>query len=462
MSRRQANSHGLFFTVIFMCLIVVGTVVAYFVFLPGAAPKVIVLSVMPFTKDQEVPSYMALGYPSDLRNALSLSRDVLVVDFASSKDANYGAPHEFRGLLAQLGVTHFVDGHVAVGEDGGLIITPRLVNVSQPMWKEVWQQDFATSFEELQRTRNDIVRALRMKLYDLSVLRVPPLGGNSQGYQLYLSALHLLATERQDQALLTLRESVATSEASATHLTLAMFGPDREVTSNVRTAFELDNGNPDARALLIGIEIREHGLSATLLNELESLTSEYPNSVAVHALSQVYTALGWYDSAEQLLFKWARQHALSALAALEIAALRFRQNNLNGVEEALSISELRQPGNALSQRARQLLASNRSHGELLAQNGLSFYSSKCDSDVERSVALQDYDAAINALSCATRFWLTPPFFWSEDDPNWKEFRSHPLYQQHVKRLGFGEILLTGRTPKSVHGMFEPRRGDQSS
>ena len=456
-----------------MCAIVVGTVVAYFAFLPNVAPKVIVLSVNPFTTDEDIPEYMQLGFAADLRDALSRSRDVLVVDFKSSSEIREIEANEFRLLLDQLGSTHFVDGHVQLNDEGDFVIKPRLVNVSQPMWKELWQQDFVSSLEDLQLTRNEIARAIRIELYDYSAMRVPDVQGISESYVMYLSGMRDLLREDTQLAKTKFRGSMEVYDTTVVRVALSYLNVQSEALAHIRSALELDAENPDARALLMQYEFREGGIRSENLAELERLAADFPNSVAVRVLAEVYWALGWYRETEQLLFRWAQLHPKSVLPAIEIAALRFHLMDSDGVEEALSIGELRQPENELTKSVRYTIEMTKFAGtekntrivkQSVAESGETSlesiddtYYSKCDAVVVWFLTTEQFDAAIDALSCGTRYWVSPPFFWRETDSRWQEFKADPEYVRYVERLGVEEILKTGREPVAIEELFAPRR-----
>ena len=477
MNDRPTNSHSLFFVVLFMSALVVGTVVAYFVFLPSVAPKVIVLSVFPFTTNEGVPDYFSQGFPTDLRNGLALSRDVLVIDFQSSSQPTR-IKDDLGIFLKEMDSTHFVDGHVQLNDRGELLVTPRLVNVSQPMWKGIWKQEYVTNLENLQLLRNELVQTIRSELYDYSSLRVPAVEGNSASYVAYLSALQATLNGDQILALRELQSSISRHDNSASRVLLSKLDSTLRKGTHLIRGVELNGDNPDARALDIRAQIGESGLRDEDLSELEWLANNFPNSVAVRLLADIYVSLGWFTEAELLLSRWARLHPKSVDPAIEIAVLRFRKGDVAGVEEALSISDARLPGNETTKYWRNFL--DLSTGRELASNSAaSLYriqmamrgdlemrntviesisnSSDCDRQIEVLLFLAEYERALDALTCAVEFWTKPPPFWREDDRRWQAYIQDRRFVRHVRRLGFDEILESGRKPVSVQDMFKPRR-----
>lgn len=473
------NPHSFFYVVMFMALVVVGTVVAYFAFLPKSAPKQITLAVLPFGGSASVPAWLRYGLSADIRNELSLSRDVKVIDFQAAVDS-FDEGYDFESITYELGASHFVDGNFEdVQQDFSGTITVRLVNATQAAWKEVWTATIAVESGEWEKFRQSVARTIREKLYDLSTPRELGLVNHANSYHTYLMALQAFH-ERDGNRALTILNEISLADAAPymdllkRHLSTRRDGylyDVREMFEPTEAQFLLDELHARLRA---SGDLQEYKL------ELENLVSEYPNSIAVSALADLYLYAGWLRQSKQLLVRWAQLRPQSFNVGVRLAHVDFSRNDISGAMRSLQIAGERSKKTEDAETMLTLLRISTEKKpelpfmdevrEIFLENnpGLDFDMRRlplpdaypefdCDTKVSLTLALERFKDALEELDCAQRIWVTPPIFWRTTDPKWKSFTSTSGYRNYLRREGYASPNLEGSRPTNIDDLFMPRR-----
>lgn len=470
------NPHSFFYVVMFMALVVVGTVVAYFAFLPKSAPKQITLAVLPFGGSATVPDWLRYGLPADIRNELSLSRDVKVIDFQAAVDS-FDEGYDFESITYELGASHFVDGSFEdVQQDFSGTITVRLVNATQAAWKEVWTATIAVESGEWEKFRQSVARTIREKLYDLSTPRELGLVNNANSYYTYLMALQAFH-ERDDNRALTILNEISLADAAPymrllkRHLSTRRDGylyDVREMFEPTEAQFLLDELHARLRA---SGDLQEYKL------ELENLVSEYPNSVAVSTLADLYLYAGWLRQSKQLLIRWAQLRPQSFNVGVRLAQVDFSRNDMPGVMRSIQIAGERSKRadlagywllnmRAAMERMTRLRYDEEPHQtnsrvprdlDIRRSRHPNVDPDDCDTKLPIALNKERLGEALDVLTCAQRLWVTPPIFWRTTDPNWVSFTSTDGYRDYLLREGYASPNLEGLGPANVEDLFMPRR-----
>ena len=456
----QSNSHSFFWVVLFMVVVVLGTIITYFVFLPKSAPKQIHLAVLPFGGPADAPESLTIGFPADIRNELSLSRDVKVIDFHSSLEV-FDADREFLGLTEELGASHFVDGTILeLNTDGSATVQVRLVNITHSAWKNVWTLDVEVQSDEWEQLRQTVVKTIRENLYDLNTPRSFTLTNEPQRYKLFLSALAAFHMGESGGALDMLRsipEGLASPSAERLydHIRNSQAGYLLNPT-------EMYEPSP-VRAELVEINNRlkdTNDLAAFKLG-LERLAADFPNSIAVSELADLYLYAGWLREAKQLLYHWALLRPRSLEVGVRLAHIDFINNDIPGAKRALDIAGKR------SERFEEAscwlsVLENRLSGsdEIVSCSRYPIGASQdCDSQLAEALYRADISKAEDRLSCARRSWVNPPVFWKRDDPLWLRFTASATYRNYLEQTGYARSTLEDEQPMSTDVLFAPRRGN---
>ena len=476
---QQPNSHSFFYVVMFMTVVVLATVAAYFVFLPKSAPKQIILAVLPFGGPEHTPEKLRIGLPSDIRNQLALSRDLRVTDFQSSLDV-FNAKQGFAGITEELGASHFVDGTFKeLGSDLSATLEMRLVNVTQSAWKEVWKVSLRIESDEWITFAKTIPKTIREELYDQYLEHESTDFGATEDYLLYLEALSLFHTHELNESL-TVLEGISSENRTFSMNEL------EEHTTSLSDGYLIDSremyDGTLAKERLNEIEIqrRQSGDVERYKEELEELVTNYPNSVAVSVLADLYVAAGWYPQAKQLLYRWAQLRPRSFYVGVRLAQVDYLQGDVPGVNRALKIAE-RRSGNSqkmaywleilLLNLSTEYDPSSESNPVILlmkkGQEGQSIRYERgfhqtysrldCDSRIELALYGNEDELASQELACAQSKWLVPPVFWSIIDPRWINFVSSNEYEDHLSRIGIAKADLKALSPSDVSLLFMPQR-----
>lgn len=462
-----------------MSLLVLSTIIGYFILLPRAIPKQIIVAVLPFDGPETLSPHLTQEFPRHIRELVALSRDLTFVDFDAARAA-IDLREDFRGFTHELGVTHIVDGDFVEDQNtpDSFLLTVRVVDVTRPAWKLKWDNVFRYPDESLLSIRNQAVDQILGGLYDNSVGEIADEESIEGDFENYLRAQTLFHSQEIQGAKTILHQaSNNDSNAFALYL-LSRIDSDRE-TQFLDLAI---SANPRHYPSLIEQAWNEYSATgdvALYTQKITELAGTFPNSKAVLRMADLYGALGWFEEEELLLLRWAKMRPRSGLAALKIGLSRFRSGNDAGVEEALAIAGARQPENSrvklfaalyglevrdesidLSESAefqvRRLAINGRieeARGVLATiQEQLS-----CDELVEHALYLGDLNLAFKNLACSDQFWTQPPGWWLEEDPRWQAFVYDPRYSNWLRSKGFVRSTLAQLTPASVPQLFAPVR-----
>lgn len=462
-----------------MSLLVLSTIIGYFILLPRAIPKQIIVAVLPFDGPETLSPHLTQEFPRHIRELVALSRDLTFVDFDAAKAA-IDLREDFRGFTHELGVTHIVDGDFVEDQDApeSFLLTVRVVDVTRPAWKLKWDNVFRYPDESLLSIRNQAVDQILGGLYDNSVGEIADEESIEGDFENYLRAQSLFhSQELQDARAILHQASSIESNAFALYL-LSRIDSDRK-TQFLDLAI---SANPRHYPSLIERAWNEYSATGDLAlytNTITELAGTFPNSDAVSRMTDLYGALGWFEEEEQLLHRWAKMRPRSGLAALRIGLSRFRSGNDAAIEEALTIAKAREPDNArvklyaalfgleLRDEFIDLPESAEFEVRHLAANGrieeargvLATFQEQlsCDELVENALYLSDLDWAFKNLSCSDQFWTQPPGWWLEEDPRWQAFVSDPRYSEWQRTRGFVRSTLDQLTPASIPQLFAPVR-----
>lgn len=480
MDKEKTTSHVFFFTIIFMTSVVILTIVGYFLFLPTTAPKLITVAVLPFDAPEEFPGHLTRAFPRHITEVLAESRDLFVVDYDAAEEA-VALKSKSRGFRNELGTTHIVSGSYVVSEtsDGSWTLQMRLIDVGKDVWKLKWSNEFSYPELSLLEIRNVITKEVAEGLYDNSIPDANSSTITSTGLEQYLRASHLFHTGDQESAIALVQYLPQEQESAYGMFLLTKLVPESREEYVDRTLALRSNFYP-AVVLKAVFDYERSKNLVTFLQDTISLASKYPNSEAVPELALLYSDLGWFKEAEDVLFRWAQIRPRSSEPALAIAFNRFRNNDLKGVEHALEIAGLRESANDMVDRYRALYdwkvegntlitgTSDFLHWIARYENGdLSFTNPQwitflegltCYEQVEISLYVNNHDYVFDNIDCFDRrLWLQPPPWWTGDDPKWVAFREHPRYEDWQEMRGIRSKVLEVVAPVPAKELFAPRR-----
>lgn len=462
-----------------MSLLVLSTIIGYFILLPRAIPKQIIVAVLPFDGPETLSSHLTQEFPRHLRELVALSRDLTFVDFDAASEA-IDLYEDFRGFTHELGATHIVDGDFVEDQDnpGSFLLTIRVVDVTRPAWKLKWDEVFRYPDETLLSIRNRAVDQILGGLYDNSVGEVADEESIEGDFEEFLRAQSFYQSE-EIQAARTILSQLPQIESNAFALyLLSRIEPELKAQFLDRAT----RANPRHYPSLIEQAWIEYSTTGDLVRYSETITelaSTYPNSEAVLRLADLYHALGWLEEEEQLLYRWVKMRPRSGLAALKIGLSRHRSGNSLGIEEALSIARAREPDNSrvklytalyeLEVQDSQEIEATMPEFEVrrLVTNGqieeavgvLANIREQlsCDELVENALYVSDFDLAFENLSCSNGFWTQPPGWWLKEDPRWQTFVKDARYSDWLRTRGFTPSTLDQLTPASIPQLFAPVR-----
>lgn len=462
-----------------MSLLVLSTIIGYFILLPRAIPKQIMVAVLPFDGPESLSSHLTDEFPRHLTELVALSRDLTVIDFDASREA-IDLGEDFRGFTHELGATHIVDGDFV--EDGenprGLFLTIRVVDVMRPAWKLKWDGEFRYPDETLLSIRNEAIEQILKSLYDNSVGDVSDELYMQDNFEDFLLAQSRFNSGDPEAANAILSQtSNVESNPYALHL-LSLLHPSRQ-----EHYFDLAvESNPRHYPTLVEkawIEYLRTGNLERYSNTIAQLAGTFPNSDAVAKLADLYHALGWFEVEEQLLLRWAKMRPRSGQVALKIGLSRYRRGDSTGVEEALSIASLREPADGnielylslyeleLNRRNINTAQSPELQSRILAAKGRIDEAREvlksvldqlsCDQKVESAIYVGDLDLAFESINCSEKFWTQPPGWWLIDEPRWQSFISDSRYSDWLRSKGMVRSVIGKLAPVSVPQLFAPVR-----
>ena len=435
-----------------MSALVLGSILIYSFYLPQAAPKQITLAVLPFSENSEFTN-LSVGFTAALRDSIALSRDVAVVDSVSTNAAMWDI-EKSSGMSHILALTHFVDGELHTVDGELTHMDFRVVNVSQPNWKEVLKAtvpDLSAS-TDLQEVRDSLTLQVRRSLYDNSSLRTESSQHDADTYREYVHSLGAWFLGNKPSKLLsTLHEAYQAKTKDLYETTGITTEPSRELWNAVAT-FERTQ------------DVRE--FSQTLWR----LADEYPNSLAVDALGSFAYDLGKLRLAERAWLHAARVQPQSAFIALHIAHVRRLFEDSDGTNQAFRIAELRddlgfvQYFKTLDEQSMQIsqttvppsLDSAVIEALIAATDGRL----RGDFLIEASIHAGVFGSQSPNTVETVKLWRSPPLWLSEDDPRWQEGRS--FLAQHFPSASVrlsDDLLPAADSEDEVARLFTPRRPD---
>ena len=479
MTSAKRNPRAFFLAVVLMGTLVVGTIVGYFLLLPRAIPKQVMVAVLPFDAIPQIPSYLTHTFPQHLNEVLALSRETTIIDFEASKEA-LEIGEDFRGFALELGATHVVDGeYVTTSENAdSWSLTIRLIDVSHPVWKLKWDQEFHFPTESLLAIRNEAVEGISKGLYDNSFKVLSSDLSLQESFESYLTAQMYFDDERRSLATDALSPLDAFANNSYAQYLFAKLFPER-ANEFLDKAIEADANHYPSLIQKAWARYVAYGDLVRYVNDITELAGRFPNSVAVKKLAELYHALGWFEQERELLYRWVRMRPRSGEAALMFARSWFRSANTERTIESLRIAEFRDPGNELVHETKALfeievlsnpppsvlgpaflirtlaLKGKTDEAESLLHDTRDQWS--CDQLVEFALYIQNLDFAFENIECGSRFWTMPPSWWSESDPRWQHFITDERYLQWLSHRGFSNAQVELLEPTSIARLFAPIR-----
>ena len=463
-----------------MTSVVILTIIGYFLFLPNTAPKLITVAVLPFDAPHEFPDHLARALPRHITEVLAESREIFVVDYDAAEEA-VALENKSRGFRNELGTTHIVTGSYTVSDTAvnDWTLTVRLIDVGKDVWKLKWSNEFSHPKFSLLEIRDAIVPEVADGLYDNSIPDPDSSKLTATGFERFLRASQLFHNGDTDGAVTLLQNQPQEQETVYGLFLLSKLLPEYE-EQFVARSLSLDMSYYPALVLSSKLRYETRKNLVSFLQDMTSLAGQYPNSEAVSELAWLYSDLGWFKEAEEILIRWAKIRPRSSQPALAIAFNRFRNNDMKGVEHALEIATLREKNNATVDRYLALYdwkvkGNNLSAGtsDFLRwiaryENGdftrldlqwKSFMSSlSCYAQIEISLYLNNHDYIFDDIDCFDRMlWLQPPPWWTDDDPKWVAFIQDPRYDDWLETRGIRSDVLEKVAPVSARELFAPRR-----
>lgn len=433
-----------------MAAVVLGSVLIYSFFLPQAAPKQITLAVLPFSENGEFTP-LSVGFSAALRDSIALSRDVAIVDTVSTNSVMWN-PDRASGVSHILAITHFVDGELHSVEGTLRRVDYRVVNVSQPNWKEVLNVegvDFHDS-HTVQNQRDEMTLQVRGALYDNSSLRTEPVQQGTSEYREYLISIGEWLLQHKDSDLLSsLHEAFQAHMKDLFEESGIATHPNRELWEAVAT-FEETQDTVD--------------YSKTVWR----LAGEFPNSLAVETLGSLAYDLQKLRLAEFVWLRVARLQPQSAFVALNIAHIRRLLGDSEGTVQAFRIAELRDDLGIVNYF--------RALDEYRAKDIQHFIVEGFDStlldelrDSSGGLVRGEFliSASIHTGSLASyrpndietaKLWRAAPFWLRDDDPRWKESRD--FLAKHFPSASAAaptDLLSRADEADALTELFAPRR-----
>lgn len=463
-----------------MTSVVILTIIGYFLFLPGTAPKLITVAVLPFDAPDEFSEHLTRALPRHITEVLAESREIFVVDYDAAEEA-VALKNQSRGFRNELGTTHIVTGAYTVSDTSpdAWTVTVRLLDVGRDLWKLKWSDEFSHPERSLLEICDAITTGVADGLYDNSIPVPDSSTITATGFEQFLRASQLFQNGDTHGALSLVQNQPREQETVFGMFLLSKLLPESE-EQFVARSLSLKKSYYPALVLSSKLRFETSKNLVTFLQEMISLTGQYPNSEAVSELALLYSDLGWFKEAEEVLIRWAKIRPRSSEPALAIAFNRFRNNDMKGVEHALEIATLRETNNATVDRYLALYDwkvkgnnlnagvsdflywidtyENGGFSELNLQwksfmNGLS-----CSDQIEMSLYLNIHDYIFDNIDCFDRLlWLQPPPWWTVDEPKWVAFIQDSRYNDWLETRGIRSDVLEKVAPVPAKELFAPRR-----
>lgn len=439
-----------------MTVLVIGSVIGYSVILPQRAPKQITLAVLPFYENDSATS-LSLGFSSALRDSLALSRDVVVVDTISSMSVVWDE-RTSNEIVSMLALTHVVNGELSSSENNGTNVHYRVLNVSQPTWKEVISRDSTlndNSDRPWQELRDEMTVDIRQSLYDNNSMMTESRLHQTDLYVEHLQRLgvHLKALEHAWRGELWIDRF---QEHYERYLSTT------EMSSDVYFV-----------AQKVREQLRQSGDLAAYGEALWLLVDDHPNSFALELLAELAYEVQSFAAAERLWLRVARMKPQSTYVALRIADARRRQSDYEGVQKALRIAGLRSNESAIVDYYRSVFdhasgqnvelaevdtkSAHRTWTHFIGKLGISRVS---DLALDLAIHLRAEETPSDIPSLRGRLWLEPPPFMDKGDQRWNIFKQHIDIDMRYEDLSKGyDILPALQSEEALLGLFTPRRPD---
>lgn len=449
-SVQHLKKHSFFYASAFMASLVLGSVLVYSVFLPQTAPKQITLAVMPFTeKDEFTP--LSVGLTVAIRDSIALSRDIAVVD-AISTNAVIWDDEKRGGMSHILALTHFVDGQLQRVDDEVTSIDIRVINVTQPNWKEVVVTSISVATDSttpLQDLRDEVTLKVRTSLYDNSLLRTEETTHTPDEYLAYMVQLgNWLLQFKETNALSNLHGAFHTKLREIFKRTGIATGPNQQLWTAI-DEFKRS------------INLRQY------VDRVWQLAGEYPNSLAVASLALMAYDLDELKLAEHAALRVARVQPQSAEIALYVGFFRHSLGDQEGVEKAFRIAELRDDRDVVPYFAE--LAQNMDSSTYVSaekheglQNLATHHLGRIVDDfiLTTRIHLGDLETIEPSDLSTDRFWTAPPIWMSQSDSRWQRAR---VYLKRNFDFVLDEapsgLLSEATTDEAMQALFAPRRPD---
>ena len=433
-----------------MTTLVIGSVVIYSFYLPQTAPKQITLAVLPFTENEEFTP-LSVGFSTVLRDSIALSRDVVVVDSVSTYAVMWDREKasEAANILA---ITHFVDGELHRSGDELQRIDFRVINVSQPNWKEVHISHLALQNEmshPLQDARDELTRQVRTALYDNSFLRTESNSYEPLRYRAFCEELGDWFLEFKDDNRLSELHEQYRLKSRALYEKHAIASEPSQLVWDAIKKFQSDQNLP--------------GYSETLWQ----VSGDFPNGPAVNALAYLAYDLGKFDLAEALWLRVARAQPQSSIAALNIANARKLLGDDEGVEQAIRIAKLRDDLGLvgtykLDNDNPNELESSLTPDELrdlFTFKPLAQHAQGGDLLIETLIAQDALGAASTTIDTA-RLWREPPMFIEKNDARWLHAKEYlERFYPTANVTDIDGVLSRADNELAIEQLFAPRRPD---
>ena len=298
---QQPRSYGVAVATLAMLVIMVATVVGWWVLLPEIAPKRITIAVLPFEQPVTTPgtpSYLGEGIAADIAIALAEVPDFVVLDRAAS--FAFRSQRDVANRLAgELGATHVVEGRIRRAE-GRTELSARLTNLGD--FQVLWEEDLSGADAELFAMRDAVARAIAEKLVllgDVDVSAGPPT--RLDAYEAFLEARALSdAGDTTGGAAVAERSLALDENNSYAHLLLGeLYSRDvrPEAGVHVARALAIDPGSTPARALQSHLGFLADGDLTAYHRSLTDLVAGHRDSSALRQLACLYEAAGREDDA---------------------------------------------------------------------------------------------------------------------------------------------------------------------
>ena len=460
----------------FMALLVLGTILGYFLLLPKTAPKLITLAVMPFHTSSRVEPYVLHSVARDITEDLSYSRDLTIVDFDSSLEVS-ALRTEMRGFTAELGASHLLLGSIDKRDAGEVLVTSVLVDISQPAMKEVWNVEISLRKRQFRTAVTQIVAGVRESLYDRGT-RIARRSGewNPDAYDAYLRARYANQQSDREGALTWLNRSIELQRSVKPITMLAGLEYDQRAPALLDEALELDPTYFPARLARARLEFENTRNLVGFHEDLVTLAERFPNSAALALLADLYDALGHHAEAVELRYRVVRTFARDGNIASRLVLSRNRSEAVEDLAAMLELATKRGGRNLEAVRTLWLYQFEHDGNETtsfddpFAEAVLSGSEEDWDSFDKALARIQEVDwqiiallhvgragEAVQLLLRSSSWWIGPPLWWQETDDRWTALSERNDYKKIIEGLGFGLGGMARVVPANPRTLLMPKR-----